>query len=264
VSPDPTFWLALAAKMAATAAVVVFASFIAERGGALIGAMIASLPISAGPAYVFLALDHDTHFLAASATASLVSNSVTVVFALAYSVLAQRLPMFPALAGALATWIVLWLALWNITWTLDRAALLALAIFAVCVPLGNRYRQAAMPAPIRRWYDLPVRAGMVAVLVCGVVTLGSRLGADAAGVLAVFPVVFTSLIVILHPRMGGRATAAVLANAILGLVGLALAFTVVHATVEAMGAGAALSIGLAIAIAWNVTVWALRRRGLAF
>lgn len=55
---DP-FWFPLAVKMAATAAVVVAASRLAERAGPLIGGMIATLPISAGPAYIFLALGHD-------------------------------------------------------------------------------------------------------------------------------------------------------------------------------------------------------------
>jgi hypothetical protein len=262
MSPDLMFWLGLLAKMAATAAVVVLASLIAERGGALMGAMIASLPISAGPSYIFLALDHDSHFIAASAIASFVSNSVTVGFALVYSALAQRLPMAPSLAGAVATWALAWLALWPVHWTLGRGALLAAATFLVCVPLANRYRHAPAPVPVRRWYDLPLRAGMVALLVCAVVTLGSRLGPSAAGILAIFPVVFTSLIVILHPRIGGRATAAVLANAILGLVGLAIAFAAVHLTVEATGVAIAFMLGLAIAIAWNVMLWIARRRGL--
>ncbi len=41
--------------MAVAAAFVVSASVITERSGPVIGALVATLPISAGPSYVFLA-----------------------------------------------------------------------------------------------------------------------------------------------------------------------------------------------------------------
>ncbi len=44
-----SFWLLLAAKMLTTAIIVVAASKIVERAGPFIGAMVATLPISAGP-----------------------------------------------------------------------------------------------------------------------------------------------------------------------------------------------------------------------
>src|SRR3954454_14738375 len=54
---DP-FWVGLLAKMLATAAIVVAVSALVERVGPFLGAMIATLPISAGPALVFVAMDH--------------------------------------------------------------------------------------------------------------------------------------------------------------------------------------------------------------
>jgi hypothetical protein len=50
--------LLLAAKIAAAVIVVVAASRATERAGPFLGAMIATLPVSTGPVYVFLALDH--------------------------------------------------------------------------------------------------------------------------------------------------------------------------------------------------------------
>jgi hypothetical protein len=63
---DP-FWLTLLVKMLASAALVVGASLVVERAGPLTGAMIATLPISAGPNYVYLAMEHGDAFLRASA-----------------------------------------------------------------------------------------------------------------------------------------------------------------------------------------------------
>src|SRR5216110_1947739 len=90
MSPDLAFILTLALRMAVTAAFVVSASVITERSGPVIGALIATLPISAGPSYVFLALDHDAAFVAEGALASLPINAATIFLGLTYIVLAQR------------------------------------------------------------------------------------------------------------------------------------------------------------------------------
>src|ERR1700730_7863016 len=107
MSPDLIFILTLALRMAVTAAFVVTASVITERSGPVIGALVATLPISAGPSCVFLALDHDAAFIAQGALASLPINAVTILFALTYVVLAQRRSALVSFAGAIAVWIVL-------------------------------------------------------------------------------------------------------------------------------------------------------------
>src|SRR5690348_16630587 len=90
MSPELSFALILIVKMAVTAVFVLAATITAERAGPLVGGLVATLPIAAGPAYVFLALDHDAHFIGQSAVASLAVNAVNVVFATTYTLLAQR------------------------------------------------------------------------------------------------------------------------------------------------------------------------------
>src|SRR4051812_29026748 len=90
MSPELAFILSLALRMAFAAAFVVTASVVTERSGPVIGALIATLPISAGPSYVFLALDHDAAFIAEGALASLPINAATIFLCLTYVVLAQR------------------------------------------------------------------------------------------------------------------------------------------------------------------------------
>ena len=80
----------LALRMAVAAAFVIAASMITERSGPAIGALVATLPISAGPSYVFLALDHDAAFIAEGALASLPINGATIVMGLVFVTLAQR------------------------------------------------------------------------------------------------------------------------------------------------------------------------------
>src|SRR5262249_33402052 len=58
--------------------------------GATVGALVATLPVSAGPVYVFLALDHDASFISTSAIASLALNAATAIFVTVYVLAAQR------------------------------------------------------------------------------------------------------------------------------------------------------------------------------
>jgi hypothetical protein len=263
MSPDLFFALTLVIKMGVTGAFVVIASMVAERAGPLVGAMVSTLPISAGPAYVFLALDHDATFIAQSALTSLAVNAATCVYALAYAVVAQRQRLILALPMALGSWLALAAAVERVHWSLLGAAALNAAVLVFCIPAGHKFLHVKMPFPRRRWYDVPLRAGMVACLVASVVGLSTRVGPAVTGVLAVFPIVLTSLMLILQPRIGGPATAAVIANTLWGLVGFAAALVMLQVAVSPLGVPAALTLALAVSIAWNIMIWMLRRSGSA-
>jgi hypothetical protein len=217
MSPDLYFALTLIVKMAVTAAFLLAATITAERAGPLIGGLVATLPISAGPVYIFLALDHDAHFIAQSALGSLVTNAYNVIFALTYALLAQRHSLAVSFGTALAVWIALmWMGA-AVSWTVGLAVLFDCAVVAVALWISAPLRHAPMPRVETRWYDLVLRAAMVALLVGVVVTLSFRIGPRASGNLAVFPIVLSSIMIILHHRVGGPATAAVMANAVIGL-----------------------------------------------
>jgi hypothetical protein len=249
--------------MGVTAAFVVMASMIDERAGPLIGAMISTLPISAGPAYVFLALDHDRAFVAQSALTSLAVNAATTAFALIYATVAQRRGLILSVPIALGSWLMLAAAIEHASWSLFGALVLNAVIFMVCIPLSHQFQHVKMPLALRRWYDMPLRATMVACLVVSVVGLSTRVGPAVTGILAVFPIVLTSLMLILQPRIGGPATAAVLANTIWGLVGFGIALATLQLSIVPLGASAALPLALAVSIGWNVMIWLARRRGHA-
>jgi len=263
MSPDLYFALTLVVKMSVTAAFLLVATITAERAGPLIGGLVATLPISAGPVYIFLALDHDAHFIAQSALGSLVTNAVNVVFALTYALLAQKRNLAISLGGAFASWIVLIWAGGFVTWTLASAILLNVVVIAVSYWLSAPLRHAPMPRVSTRWYDLVLRAAMVALLVGTVVTLSFRIGPTASGNLAVFPIVLTSIMIILHHRVGGPATAAVLANAVIGLGGFAIAVIVLNLTAERLGSPLALSLTLAASLGCNLLLFFVRQRTMA-
>jgi hypothetical protein len=248
--------------MAVTAGFVVLATATAERAGPVIGGLVATLPIAAGPAYAFIALDHDTGFIASSALASLAVNAVTAVYALVYAAAAQTRGLAVSLAVAMTVWIVLATAVRSLEWTLIGACLLNLLVVPACVAIGRRFRDVTMPLITRRSYDVPLRAGLAALQVAVVVGLSTRVGPEITGILAVFPIVLTSLALILQPRIGGRASAAVLANTISGLAGFSLCLLALHLAAVPLGAAAALVLALAVSIGANLSIFAARRCSL--
>jgi hypothetical protein len=260
MSPETAFLLTLVLRMAITAAFVVTASVITERSGPVIGALIATLPISAGPSYVFLALDHDAAFIAEGALASLPINAATIFLGLTYVVLAQRRSAVVSCLSAVAVWVALASIIRSVHWTLTGGLIVNGIAFAICVPLLARYRHVRMPPITRRWYDIPLRASLVATLVATVVTLSGWVGPKVSGILALFPVVFTSMMLILHPRIGGPPTAAVLANSAWGLMGLGLAIAVLHISAVPLGSAVGLSLALATCVSWNLALWWNGRR----
>jgi hypothetical protein len=262
MSPDLAFILTLGLRMAVTAAFVVSASIITERSGPVIGALVATLPVSAGPSYVFLALDHDASFIAEGALASLPINAATIFLGLTYVVLAQRQSVIVSCGVAVAVWIGLAGLAQTVPWSLAGGLVVNAVTFAICLPLLRRFRHVKMPLIRRRWFDIPLRAALVSTAVATVVTLSKWVGPSLSGTIALFPVVFTSMMMILHPRIGGPATAAVVANSGWGLIGLGLAIAVMHVAALQFGSAVALSLALATCVSWNLGLWWIGRRKL--
>ena len=259
MSLDFYFLIVLALRMAVAAAFVITASIVTERSGPAIGALVATLPVSAGPSYIFLSIDHDAAFIAQSALASLPMNAATVLMCLVFVHLARHRGMLVSLAAGIAVWFVFAVLVRSFQWTLLAGIILNVAALAVCLPLVQRFRAEKMPLITRRWFDIPLRAALVAMLVAIVVTLSNVVGPRVSGTIALFPVVFTSLILILQPRIGGPATAAVLANGQWGLIGFGASIVVLHLAVLPLGRAAGLSLALATGIAWNFGLWLFGR-----
>jgi hypothetical protein len=257
--PDLMFLIGIAIKMAVTALFVSVATIIAEKLGPAVGGLVATLPVSAGPVYVFLALDHDAAFISASALMSLALNATTAIYITVYVLLAPRHGIWLSVPLAFAAWFVTVLIFWPVHWAPWSALVLNLVVFALCFCIVGRYRHVCMPPTRRPWYDFIARAGTVALLVGAVVTLSFRIGPAGSGVLAVFPVIYTSIMVILHYRVGGPVTAAVLANAIPGLAGFGAALLTLHMTAVPLGSAGALLLALGVSVAWNLVLYMLQR-----
>lgn len=262
--PIDALLLPLLVKVAAAALVVVAASVAAEKAGPFYGGMITALPVSTGPAFVMLAMEHGDRFVADAALSGLVGNATIVLYLALLVRIAPRWSMVATVAVSSVFWIAVASTLRSaVDWTLPLALLLTLACYglAAWVVAGPIPGEAKAPAARSRWYDIPARAALVGLLVATVTTLSHSIGPAATGIAAVFPIALTSLTAILHPRLGGAVVAAAMRSALLTNPGLALALITAHLLAEPAGRTVALSVALMVSLSWAgvLLVWRLRR-----
>jgi len=211
---------------------------------------------------LFLSLDHDAAYIAQAALSGLVINAVTGLFLQVYATIAQRRGLLVSLTLAVTCWISFALLARSIPWTLASAALLNLIVYPACLWLGSGMRTAVMPQMPHAWYDLPMRTLLVCALMATILRVSTWAGPFLTGILAVYPISSTSLILILQPRLGGHAAAAVSANSVWSLFGISFSLAALHLLIVPFGASTALTAALAIPVTWNLTVWLLHRRAV--
>lgn len=254
-------WLPPLVRAVTTAMLVVSASALAEAIGPFCGALIASLPVSAGPAYVFLAMQHNADFLAASALTSSAANAATGLFLIVYGILAPRMTPWPGLALAVLVWLAASVPMQQAPWTPVMALLLNVGVYGVGLKLLNTIRGTQTPSSdlvLRRWYDLPGRALAVGAFVTLVVGVSSLLGAAATGIAAVFPMSLISLFVVLRLRIGGPGSSLLAADLLRSMLGFEIMLLVLHLTIPPFGVVTAFAASLLCTASWSLALLIMR------
>jgi hypothetical protein len=255
------FWAALLVKAVATALVVVLATVAAEAAGPFWGGLIISLPIAAGPAYVLLSLQHDAAFIAASSLGSFAANVATFVLLTSFALLAPRRARWQVVGGGLTAWLAALIMIRMVDWTVRGATLLNIVAIVLAHLLTRRPARAvaiAGNALRRRWFELPLRAALVGLVVGSVVTLSRALGPRMTGMAAVLPVAFTSFAFLVLPRLGGPVSATVMAGAIRAMPGFALALLALHLCARPLGPWWALAAMVTTSLLWSAWLTAAR------
>ena len=100
---------------------------------------------------------------------------MVALFALFYTVLAQRHGVVLSIAVATLVWFFAAAASRLVDWTPASALALNAVVFAITIPASARYRNVGVPreAIKRTYYDLPLRAA-AAALVVAIVTTASH------------------------------------------------------------------------------------------
>jgi uncharacterized membrane protein (GlpM family) len=250
------FMFGLLLKIAMTASIVVAASIVVERSGPFIGSLIASLPTAGGAAMIILALEHPPDFIAKAAVGSVVANAIVAIFALSYALLAQRRSLLISLGFAYAVWLACVALSRLVDWNATSAVLLDGVVFPLTIFAGRQFRSEGVIRRVKFGAaDLVWRAAVVTVCVIIVTTASDSIGSYFSGLFAFFPVAMGSFFVILHPRIGGPASASVAAHVQAPLIGLGLSLLAVHLLAETIGVWWSYAIGLGIGLCWNALLW---------
>ena len=125
--------------------------------------------------------------------------------------------------------------------------------------IARPYRDAPMPKLQRRWYDIPARVLFICALMGTILAASAGAGPVVTGFIAVFPISTVSATLILNPRIGEKATAAMVANGMRGMSGIALGLPALHLTIVPLGPAVALTLLIAIPVGWSLLAWAQRR-----
>ena len=128
---------------------------------------------------------------------------------------------------------------------------LNVASFAIFIPL-SRSALSSKPPPmrVRRWFELPLRASLVGLLVGATLTVSALIGPGWTGIAMAFPITLTSSILIMQPAIGAAATRAVMASVIRGLVPFALAYWLIFALAVPLGVWPSLALALCTILLW--------------
>jgi hypothetical protein len=243
----------LIVKLAATAGLVVVATLIAEKVGAFIGAMIAALPLSAGPAYLFIAMEHNSTFVAQSALTGLGINAMITPFLLIAAILVRRFGIWVGLGTGFSLWAAGSFAILQASLDVESAIALNVVAFSICLYFSRPYLEAGAVTGVKGGLmDVSFRTVAVVAVAATVIITGRLIGPEVAGFVAVIPIVWMSMAAVLYARAGRRTTSAVLTNGIGGMFGFCLALSAIHLMSEQYGSTIALSGALVICVCWNL------------
>jgi hypothetical protein len=252
--------LLLILKILLAAGLVVGSSTAVERLRPAWGGIIAAIPVSAGAAFVMIALAEPAAFVARAALGAVVTGIAAFGYLALFVRLAPNRSATISVVGGLLLWIALNVASHAVAWTDSTAIAANILAFLLCERL-IRSRPAIADdrpklRPTRR--DLALRGLAVGALAAFASTAPKLLGPMIAGTLAAFPIVFLTVSFIVHRRIGGAVAAATMAAAAAPLFGVILAFLAIHLVAPVAGSAMALLVALGVSTAWPLAL-ALRQ-----
>lgn len=246
-----------------TAVWVTIATVVTERMGTKVGAVVITLPSSAVVAFYFIAIEQGPEFAAQAAVVVPAEMGINVVFLGLFVAMSGRgLPV--ALAASLGGWTVLsaflYIAdigdLW-ISWSVFLALIAGTTVW-----LRSSYSFSQQPGKHIQYTvgELAFR-GLFAGLMISLSVLGAAVGGPVvAGILSVFPAIFTSTMVILYLRRGREFTGAVGTIMVVSSTNVVVYTTVIHFAYPEVGLAWGTAVALAISYAWSLGMFLAVRR----
>ena len=242
----------LVLKLTLVPALVGLITWAGRRWGPHMAGWLSALPVVAGPVLVFLCAERGAEFARQAAEGTLMGVLAMLAFIASYAWGACRHPwwrLWPLAIGswALTAWVLTgWSGPW---WHAGGGVAVALIAAQRWLPTSTHHHTTASegvrPSPM----EMPTRMVAGASLVWGVTQAAHLLGERVSGMLAVFPVMVSVLVVFTHHQQGGQAARALLRGTLRGWWGFAMFCVVLALTLGQWPAAVAFALALCVALA---------------
>jgi hypothetical protein len=241
-------------KLTLVPALIYGVTLAGRRWGPGVAGWLSAFPIISGPILLILALEQGPAFAATAAHGTLLAVLAILAFSLTYAWVAQTRRWPDCLLIALTIYVLAVLAL-------QRAEIELSAAF-VCVIAALLLAPLGFPS-IPRWItprqsgnDLPWRLGAAVLLVLVVTLSAPHLGPRLSGLLAMFPIMSTVVVVFSHRESGAGFAVRLLRGMVQGYFAFACFCGLLAFALPLYGI--AIAFGLALAVALPVHLVAKR------
>lgn len=242
----------LALKLLLAPALVGLASLTGRRFGPRAAGLAASLPIVAGPALLFFALEQGTLFAARAASGALLGLVPLSLFCLVHLRLAHKASRLPrglsaplCLLSGWAAFLAAALALRPLpvpSWAAPLVGAFALVAGLVLAPSPADDGQVS--ARHHPALELLLRMLSAALLLATLTGLAARLGPVSSGLLTPFPVASSVLVLGTHLAEGPSSLCELVRGFLFGLFGFVAFLAVLSVALVPLGAAKAFALGL--------------------
>lgn len=198
--------------------VVIFITMLAERFGTKIGGIAGTLPTTIVIAFLFIALNRGIPFTTHSVSIAVAEMGINVLFLAAFAALCTRfLPT--ALIGSFSLWSLFTILLYIADYTtILIPVLIFAAAFAGCLWFLEKHQHVMSQQKTHMQYTyrkILLRGLLAGIVIAAAVSL-SNLSVALSGILAMFPVIFLSTMLIAYLEHGPLFTKALAKGMIYG------------------------------------------------
>ena len=246
-------------KLTLAPSLVALATLVARRWGPRAGGILIGFPLSTGPIFIFLAIEHGLEF-AQQATVGILFGLVGVAsFALTYVMASRRTGWIGSLGAAVVCFFGVSAVFSQVEWRATGAGVSAYAALLL-VALVVRPPRPNLVKASPPWWDLPLRMAAAAILTLSITEVASSLGPVLSGIVGTFPVVSTVVVAFTHHQWGREAAVGMLRGSVLSWISFASCFLAIGITLETIGLAPSLMLGAGFAAATSFVVLWLDRR----
>lgn len=244
-------------KLFLTPLLIAGVTLAARRWGPIIGGVLVGLPLTSGPASVFLAMERGAEFASHAAHSTLFGTSAIMVFCLAYARLAARFRWTITVAVSLGLYFMgVAFFGWVSLPPLPLSLALTVGMIVLCLVLVRPVR-GAVPRHAAPPWDLPFRIVASTLIVIGVTGLSRALGPQLSGIFSAAPAIVGVMSIFTHEVYGSDAVRQFERGVITGTFGFITFFLITTLAVTRMNLAAAYFLATCASTAVNLGICAL-------